>query len=294
MGRTVKINIIPEEIGPFVRHHGENPTMEYGFYYEWKTTLPFASDERMIRVWLPGTYDFSDPKRYPVLYMADGQNLVDEELTAYGDWHLDRVIRDLMQEGYPEPILVGIDCPKDPQQRMDELNPPYPVKYFRRKEKPKHPIGDQFINYIVDELKPMIDSLFPTDPRKEATGIGGSSMGGIMAFYGFLAYPNTFGYSHSFSPPFFFYSKRFLRKLLHIHQPNPETHGRVYLYVGGTKNERRFTRKVFYMRDLLEKYGYGTGTMEFDYDKQAIHHEEWWYKHSYPALRFWLGNIPKE
>ena len=173
----IKINVIPESFGPFSLRHPERSTMEYGFHYEAKMKLPFDEEERYVRVWLPGTYDFSDPKKYPVLYMADGQNMVDRYLTRYGDWHLDRVVRDLMQQGYPEPILVGIDCPKDPLRRMNELNPPYPIrkKILKRGDGPNAPIGDRFIDYIVDELKPLIDNTFSTDPRKEATGIGGAA-----------------------------------------------------------------------------------------------------------------------
>ena len=288
----IKINVIPDAIGPFTRHVATPTTMVYGFYYETKVELPFAKGKRMVRVWLPPTYDFYEPKKYPVMYMADGQNLVDKYLTRYGDWHLDRVVYDLMREGYPEPILVGIDCPYDPLQRMNELNPPYPIKKkWIKVEGPDHPIGDQFLDYVVKELKPLIDATFSTDSRKEATGIGGASMGGIMAFYAFLSHPETFGYSHAFSCPFFFYSKRSLRKILQDFEPNPRTHGRVYLYVGGKGFERTFVKNTLYMRKLLKKRGFDESMLGFSMDKAAIHQEEWWSKYSYPALRFWLGEL---
>ena len=290
---AIKINFVPNQIGPFTRYVGKKSTMEHGFYFDAVFTLPFASDPRHIRVWLPDTYDFYGEGAHPVLYMSDGQNLVDKELSAYGDWHLDRVIADLRKEGYPEPILVGIDCPKDPMQRSNELNPPYPVaRYFQKRGGPNKPIGEQFINYIVSTLKPLIDELFHTDPRKEATAIGGSSMGGIMAFYGFLAYPQAFGYSLSFSPPFFFYPKWKLKRILRNHFPNPETHARLFLFVGGKDYEHIFTKKVIWMHQYLEKYGYGAGTMGFLYEPEAIHHEEAWYRASYPALKDWLDGIP--
>ncbi|MBE6126398.1 MAG: hypothetical protein E7182_00190 [Erysipelotrichaceae bacterium] len=293
---AIKINFVPEEIGPFHQHHANKTSMKHGFYYEMLTELPFAKDKRHIRVWLPDSYDFYGEGHHPVLYMSDGQNLVDKYLTRYGDWHLDRVIATLRKEGYPEPILVGIDCPKDSQQRSNELNPPYPVlRRVRKKEgAPKRPIGDQFIAYIVEKLKPLIDETFHTDPRKECTGIGGSSMGGIMSFYAWLCYPKTFGYSHCFSPPFFFYNHRQLRRILKTYDPRPETHGRIFLYVGGKDFEKTFTKGVFWMHKELEKFGYGSGTMGFAYEEKAIHHEEWWYRYSFPALRFWLSELPKE
>lgn len=292
---TIKINFLPETIGPFHVHQAKKSSMKHGFYYEMVTKLPFAEDERHVRVWLPDSYDFYGEEKHPVLYMSDGQNLVDKELTRYGDWHLDRVVATLRKERLTEPILVGIDCPEDSLQRCNELNPPYPIRRkVLRHGGPDNPIGDQFLAYIVEALKPLVDSLFHTDPRKEATGIGGSSMGGIMSFYGWLCYPRTFGYSHCFSPPFFFYTHRQLRKILKTYNPNPETHGRIFLFVGGKDFEHQFTKGVLWMHRELEKYGYGEGTMGFAYDPQAIHHEEWWYRYSFAALRFWLRELNED
>ena len=280
---------IPNKIGVFNRYKAKKTTMEYGYYYDAVVTLPFAKDKRHVRVWLPGSYDFAAPKKHPVMYMSDGQNLVDLYLTAYGDWHLDRVVRTLGQEGYIEPILVGIDCPKPPRQRSNELNPPYPItKKFRSQETPNHPIANQFIDYIVGTLKPLVDSLFSTDSRKEATAIGGSSMGGIMSFYGFLAYPNDFGFAMPFSPALFFYKKKEIRAMFDEHNPLPSTHARIYLAVGGRKFEKVFVRTTFYARDLLIKRGFDEEHLGFHFERGEIHHEEAWYKYSFDAFRFWL------
>lgn len=289
----IEIRYVPNEFGPFVRHTDLPTTMEYGFYYEAKMKLPFAKEERFVRVWLPGSYDFLAPKKHPVLYMSDGQNLVDKYLTAYGDWHLDRVIHELQRKGLPEPILVGIDSPRDSSQRANELNPPYTVrrKFRKRHNGPDRPIGNQFVGYIIKELKPLIDSIFSTDPRREATGIGGSSMGGIMAFYGWLCYPDTFGFSLSFSVPFFFYSKRDLRRILNLHYPLPRTHGRLAMFVGGKGFEKAFTKDVLYVVKKLRKRGFDESRMRFYLNEDLEHHEESWYQYAEPALRFWLENL---
>lgn len=288
----IEIRYVPNEFGPFKRHTDVPSTMEYGFYYEAKMKLPFADDERFVRVWLPGSYDFVSPKKYPVLYMADGQNLVDRYLTAYGDWHLDRVIHDMQRQGLPEPILVGIDSPKDELQRSNELNPPYSIrKKVQRNGGPNHPIGNQFLDYIVKELKPLIDATFSTDTRKDATGIGGASMGGIMAWYGFLAYPNVFGFSLCFSAPFFFYSKRDLRRILKLHNPLPRTHGKIFFYVGGADFEAQFTHGVVYMVNQLGLRGFERDQKCFWVDLYGKHHEDYWSKYSKYALRFWLEGL---
>lgn len=289
----MEIHVVPNEIGPFVRRVVFDTTMEFGFYYEAKMKLPFAEEERYVRVWLPPTYDFVHPKKHPVMYMSDGQNLVDKFLTKYGDWHLDRVMDKLRKRGYDEAILVGIDSHPDPLQRSNELNPPYPIrrKYVKRGG-PTAPIGNLFLDYIARELKPLIDSLFSTNPSREATGIGGSSMGGIMAFYGFLRYGATFGFSLAFSVPFFFYSKRDLRRILKIYRPDPAQSSKIFFFVGGKDFEGDFTKGVFYMNRLLQKkYRFGPDRLRMVYDPDAIHHEEWWSTYAFDALEFWFRGL---
>lgn len=288
----MEIHVVPNEFGPFTRRIVFDTTMEFGFYYEAKLKLPFAEEERFVRVWLPPTYDFVSPRKYPVIYMADGQNLVDNFLTKYGDWHLDRVMDQLRKEGLTEAIMVGIDCPADPVQRTNELNPPYPVKKRIPDPRPNMPIGNLFIEYIIRELKPLIDETFSTNPDREHTAIGGASMGGIMAFYGFLRYSATFGYSLSFSTPFFFYSKRDLRRILKIFKPNPAQHGKLTLYVGGEGHEHEFTKGVFYVNKVLrKKYRFTDERLQFFFEPEAIHHEEWWSRFALPSLRFWLKGL---
>ncbi len=289
MPKVITIKHVPQKIGGFSWRCVKHTTMEYGYYFDSVMILPFAvTKKRHVRVWLPGSYQFTGEKRYPVIYFADGQNLVDRHLSAYGDWHLDRVIRDLKEEGYEEPILVGIDCPTDPQERANELNPPYKVRYRRSRKEVSNPYGDKYVNFIADQLKPYIDSLFRTLPDREHTAIAGSSMGGIMAFWGYLSRPEVFGCGLSFSPPFFFYSKRDLKRICKENNLNPERNGKLFFFVGGKDFEKVFTKKVFWMKDYVASCGFGKEQLTFYFDKDEIHHEEAWYKYSYPAFRFYL------
>ena len=267
--------------------------MEHGVYYHARLKLPFRFLKREVRVWLPDSYDFHGTKRYPVLYMSDGQNLVDKYLTKFGDWHLDRVVEELKKQGYPEPILVGIDSPKGGERagikRANELNPPFTVDL---PEGPQDPIGDQFVNFICDTLKPMIDKMFFTLSDKKATGIGGSSMGGIMAFYAYLARPDIFGFSMSFSIPFFFYKEERLKSIIDSFKPSSEKNGLLAMYVGGKDSEKMFVKGTRYVRQLLEKdYGFDEDSLFYQEDLTQIHHEEAWYIYAKPALKFWLGQL---
>ena len=276
------------KIGPYLEHiPDENSTMEYGTYFEKSVYLPFdKKDKRMIRVWLPPHYGEDPDRRYPVIYMSDGQNLVDNALSAYGDWHLDKAINQLMEEGLQGIILVGIDCPKDPLKRANELNPPYPPTTSI--PEPLEPYGNLYVEYIYKVLKPEIDQYFLTKPDLLHTGIGGSSMGGIMAFYAFMAYPAHFGFSMAFSIPFFFYKKASLKQMLKEWNPDPATRRKLAMWVGGEGFEKKFTEGNHWMHKQLIDMGFDESNLHFDYDDALPHHEESWANNAKEALRFIL------
>lgn len=277
---------IKKEIGPFV-YDDSKTTMEYGYHYRGLLSLPF-DEERFVRIWLPEDYDFNNSeKRFPVIYFSDGQNLVNEYLTAFGDWKLDKVAHKLLINENISFIAVGIDSPSDWKKRANELNPPIiPDKT----EDIKNPKGDLFIKYIVNDLKPLIDKLFFTLGDKNNTAIGGSSMGGIMAFYGGVIESDTFGFSLDFSPAFFLYSKKKWISVLDSLNIEEKKESKFFLYVGGKKFERLFKRLTFYTyRYMLEK-GIDSDNIGFIYDKKMIHHESAWATYLYDAIYFWLKN----
>ncbi len=191
----------PNTIGKFKRYISKKSTMKYGYYYFSSFDLPFSKEKkRMIRVWLPEDYEFDNPnKRYPVIYFSDGQNLVDRYLSAFGEWELDKTVHKLMKEGLTGVIAVGIDCPKEPIERTKELCPPYTPRkeVFKNEGGVFTPYANKYVDFIVDTLKPIIDKYFYTLSDKDNTGIGGSSMGGIMSFYAYMYRPDIFGYSLS-------------------------------------------------------------------------------------------------
>ena len=280
---------IPHKIGVFKRFLSEKTTMKYGYYFDGLFDLPFHKDKRHIRVWLPEDYDFDDPsKRFPVIYFSDGQNLVDRYLAAYGEWELDRTSHKLKREGYSSFIAVGIDCPIIPDDRSNELNPPYPPNIPSARRRINHPHADKYIDYIADTLKPLIDKSFFTMKEKEATGIGGSSMGGIMAFYAYIYRPDVFGYSLSFSPAFFFYHKRNWFKILDKYDINPEKNGKLFLYVGGKDFEKVFVKRTLETFHYLEDRGFDQENLGLIFDSREPHHEKAWAKYLPEALKLWL------
>ena len=141
---------------------------------------------RPLHIWLPDDYEISG-KRYPVMYFFDGHNLFFNEDATYGkSWGLKEFLdgwgRDL--------ILVGIECGHEGDERISEYLP-YRALFSRFFGKFK-PMGSVTMDWIVNEIKPMIDAEYRTLPDRANTGIGGSSMGGIMSLYAGIHYNRWF------------------------------------------------------------------------------------------------------
>ena len=274
------------QIGPFVLDKAKT-TMKYGHYFKALLDVPFSKEKRYVRVWLPEDYDFDNPKkRYPVIYFSDGQNLVNKKLCAFGCWKLDIVAHDLLINKGLSFIAVGIDSPKDSLIRSLELNPPIPSDKY---DDLKDSYGDKFVNYIADTLKPLIDQYFYTSLEKKDTAIGGSSMGGIMAFYAGVSRPDTFGFSLDFSPAFFLYKRKTWMNILDSFNLEEFKNNRFYFYVGGVEFEREFV----YLTKLTYNYFKRNGlkdSIALSIDPKEKHHEDAWHKHLKETLLFWLDN----
>ena len=178
---------------------------------------------RPLHIYLPRGYYDTD-ERYPVMYFFDGHNLFLNEDATYGkSWGLKEFL-DTWGKGM---IIVGMECGHDGQERLSEYLP-YPAakgSHFDRFQ----PMGDETLRWIVEEIKPVIDRDFRTIPFRECTGIGGSSMGGIMALYGAVHYNNWFSKAACVSSAMGF-CIRPLMKDMRMQPMDPDT--RIYLSWG--------------------------------------------------------------
>jgi predicted alpha/beta superfamily hydrolase len=160
--------------------------------------------ERMVRVFLPKSYSEDPSKKYPVLYMHDGQNLYKDEDASYGmSWG----ISDFLDESGMELIVVGIDC-ADGLQRLDEYGPWITKAMNDMLTEEKQTIGGEgkaYIDYLVNELKPMIDRKYRTKP--DETSMAGSSMGGLISTFAACVYPTIFKRVASVSSAYWFNQK---------------------------------------------------------------------------------------
>ena len=139
---------------------------------------------RMLHIWLPDDYEESN-ERYPVMYFFDGHNLFYNEDATYGkSWGM----KEFLEQWTKKMIIVGIECGHGPDERLSEYMPYPSVGRFSHIE----PTGDATMQWIIEDLKPIIDKDYRTIPFRECTAIGGSSMGGLMAVYAAVHYNQWF------------------------------------------------------------------------------------------------------
>lgn len=154
---------------------------------------------RNVDVWLPPGYSGTKRARFPVLYMHDGQNLFDPR-TSFGgvDWGVDETVTRLIEQGVlRECVVVGV---WNTQRRIAEYMPRKAVSFSNTKEL-KGVIGgaedeivsDEYLKFLVYELKPFIDSHYRTLRGPANTFIMGSSMGGLISAYAACEYPRVYG-----------------------------------------------------------------------------------------------------
>ena len=152
--------------------------------------MPQLNRTRRIWLYLPKDYALSG-KRYPVLYMHDGQNLFDEFTAGFGEWGVDECLDSMHNKGL-DCIVVGID---NGPHRLNEYNP-YEFEKFGKGE------GNFYIDFLVKTLKPYIDVHYKTLKDQKHTFIAGSSMGGLISMAAVMRYPKIFGGAGIFSPAF--------------------------------------------------------------------------------------------
>ena len=244
--------------------------------------------EREIIVCLPDDYQCSG-KKYPVLYFNDGQEaFIDEEAFIKKSWGLhDFVINNKM-----DVIIVGICCNKDPNGRMNEYGPwiiDEDLCFYETQVK-RLKIGGEgiaYVQWIIHELKPMIDALYPTN--KDDTGIAGSSMGAVISAYASLAYPTVFKKCACLSTAFWFYENEF--KHLIEHQ-NLDAIEAFYFDIGGDEGLGNAEENGWYrtsnahMLALLQER---IKPLYFNYIGQAKHNEWDWSKRVPIFMNFLFG-----
>ncbi len=194
--------------------------------------------KRRIWMYLPKGYATS-AKIYPVLYMQDGQNLFNEKTAAFGEWGVDECLDTLQAQTGKECIVVGID--NGNEKRMSEYNPFDNPKYGKGE-------GNEYVDFLVTQLKPFIDANYRTKKGPENTFIAGSSMGGMISLFAILKYPSVFGGAGIFSPSLWISPAIFNLADSFSTASQP----RFYLYAGSKESPSMVT-DMEKMGDILQK-----------------------------------------
>ena len=251
---------------------------------------PELGTTRDILVHLPAGA-LASGRRYPVLYMHDGQNLFDAATSFAGEWRVDETLADLMSEGL-ELIVVGI--PNAGDRRSDEYTP------YRGRGEDGSEGGDgrAYMRFVVETVKPLVDAAFPTLTDRGATGIMGSSDGALISLWATVEHGATFGLVGAMSAEVAGGQARMLGRLRRL-AILPE---RVYIDVGGLEgsprspdpDERRwaaaYPRDALRIRDALLSAGMREpDQLRFVFDPVGRHREADWARRLPDALRFLFG-----
>jgi predicted alpha/beta superfamily hydrolase len=226
---------------------------------------------RDIFVYLPPSYERTD-RRFPVVYVQDGQNLFDDSLAFGSEWQVDEHMERLSRLSV-EAIVVGIANPG--AARCDEYSPFVDAQHGGGG-------GDEYLDFVERTVKPAIDELFRTDPSRGATGILGSSMGAVISLYAFFTRPQVFSFAGAMSPAFWFAD----RALFTLVEQASFTPGRIYIDVGTGEGDSAVA-DAQRMHQLLVDKGYVPGeSLMYVEDDGAPHSEEAWARRVRTALYY--------
>jgi predicted alpha/beta superfamily hydrolase len=251
---------------------------------------------RHVDVWLPPGYAENPAERYPVLYMHDGQNLFDPAASYAGvDWGVDETITRLAEEGLIRaPVVVGIwNTPKRwheymPQKAFD-LETGFNFQHILAKLQRRKPQSDQYLRFLVAELKPCIDQEFRTLTGQADTFIMGSSMGGLISLYAAMEYPQVFGGAGCLSTHWPASAKALARYVQSALPPPGSV--RFYFDYGTETLDADYEAHQRRIDAVMAAVGYEHGrdwlSQKFEGDE---HHERSWRARLHVPLKFLFGN----
>lgn len=257
---------------------------------------------REVLVWLPE--DYSTDVKYAVVYMHDGQMLFDDTTSWNGQtWNVDAVASALQRDGRCRPfIVVGIN--NHPTDRLTEYMPERALDYLPADDKllakfdPEKFIADSYLRFIVEELKPFVDSRYSTLTDAANTAIMGSSMGGLISLYALAEYPTTFGLAGCLSThtpvaiddvereaPI--WSQAF-RDYLADNLPDVGSH-RVYMDYGDQTLDAAYAPYQQAVDTLFESLGWGEANYKSLFFAGHSHSEASWQERLHVPLEWLLG-----
>jgi predicted alpha/beta superfamily hydrolase len=232
--------------------------------------------DRTLIVFRPPRYDAEPRRRYPVLYAHDGQNLFDRATSVGEEWGLDETAHALITAGAIEPlIIVGIY--NAGERRGDEYAPTHDERIGAGGQ------ADRYGRMLVEEIKPLIDREYRTLSDREATGMMGSSLGGLLTLHLGITHPGVFGRLAVLSPSVWWHERRILDAVRAL--PG-KVASRIWLDAG-TKEGDEVIADTRALRDALVARGWVAGDdLAYSEIEGGEHDEKSWAARVEPVLRY--------
>jgi predicted alpha/beta superfamily hydrolase len=274
---------------PYEQVHGKRHTVT-GTVWVWPSLVSRElSHVREILVYVPPSLAAHVPgqqpasaDRYPVIYFHDGQNMFDTHTSYVGEWCADETLEKLAADGLE---VIAVAIPNAGDERLDEYSPWRGKTGYRERRSAGR--GDAYMEWLVDSVKTLVDRSFPTRLDRAGTGTMGSSLGGLIALYAAVKYPELFGFIGAMSPSVRWHNSKIAE--LYEEWPVSRPRPRIYMDMGGREWRGAFA-EVRELRDVLEAHGWVEG-MDLSHveDRYGRHHEESWARRLPDALRFMLA-----
>jgi len=233
--------------------------------------IPQLNKTRKIWALLPHDYDTST-ESYPVMYLQDAQNLFNEEAT-YGNWKIDKKLAVMAEYKIGKIIIIAVEHAE--KDRIKEYNVGKTVLGKGQ--------GKKYIKFMAETLKPFVDSNFRTKTEREFTGIGGSSMGGLISVFCGLMYPEIYGKLMIFSPSLWVVPKLEIQADSTV---NSDT--KIYLYAGGDESETMIEHvTLFKNNSIASEFVKDKMKIKLSINMEGTHSESYW-SDEFPKAIEWL------
>lgn len=235
--------------------------------------IPHLNATRKISALLPYDYYQTD-KRYPVLYLQDGQNLFNP-MAPFGDWAIDKSLGKLAEKGLSDIIIIAIDHGE--KERINEYLPYFHPRFGEGK-------GGFYIQFMIEKLIPYINNNYRTLTDFDNTGIGGSSMGALISLHAGLSNPGVFGKMMIFSPSLWI-SKTIFN---HTKSFSPLQQSKMYLYAGGKESAEHLPNAQKLERIIRKKMA-ENHNIDFHFSVNEFgNHSEMHWREEFPKAVEWL------
>ncbi|MEO0788753.1 MAG: alpha/beta hydrolase-fold protein [Bacteroidota bacterium] len=239
------------------------------------TDFPMTALDRVRRIWLYLPPDYATSGRdYPVLYMQDGQNVFDAATSFSGEWEVDETLNTLFAQGDPGAIVVAVD--NGGSERLAEYTP-WPNPTYGGGD------GNDYIDFLVNDLKPYIDANYRTKTEQENTAILGSSLGGLISTYAALSRPDVFGKVGALSPAYWINRQELADYVADISSPTPL---RLHQLIGIPEGET-FVQDMLDMESQLLQVGYPDEEILSIQHLDGAH-SEWYWAREFADVYQWL------